>query len=346
MTADVTSPVDPLPPVITMGDPGGIGPEIIGKLWRYCKDHSGPQFATLATEEAIRAYTADMPIQSITCPTEAATYFKDALPYIPLASTTQSQPGQTDPQNAEAIVESIQKAVEFCLSGKASSVVTMPINKSSLYKSGFQFPGHTEYLADLCSVNQENSPLKSIMMLANDQLRVVPVTVHIPLKDVAKALTDQMIVEAAVITVRHLQQRCGLENPRVAITGLNPHAGEDGMMGIEDGVKILPAIRQLQDMGIEASGPYPSDTLFHAEARADYDVALCMYHDQALIPVKTIDFHGTVNITMGLPIIRTSPDHGTALNIAGHDKANIKSSLQALTMAVSMAQYQADSADD
>lgn len=322
------------PIVVTMGDPGGVGVEIVHKLWLDRKNNPLPPFAVIGTQESFDHYGLSDAVKVINSPDQAKAIFDDFLPLIPVKSSTKTTAGIADPDNAPAVIEAITLAVEFCRTHQAKGMVTMPIQKSSLYKAGFDAPGHTEYLARLCDLSDDDA----VMMLANDKLRVVPVTVHLPLKDVPSALTHQMIVGKVMTTATDLRDRFNIDTPRIAVAGLNPHAGEDGMMGLEDGIKIIPALNDIRDMGVTVTGPHPADTLFHTEARAHYDVAVCMYHDQALIPVKTLDFHGSVNVTLGLPIIRTSPDHGTALNIAGQNKARTDSSYNAIKMIEGMTQ--------
>jgi len=241
--------------------------------------------------------------------------------------------GQPDPANALAIADAIRLAVEFAMAGRVAAVVTNPIHKESLYQSGFAFPGHTEYLAHLAG------GMRVSMMLACPALRVVPVTIHQSLRSAIDDLTPALIVEQGRIAAEGLQKYFGLKSPRLAVAGLNPHAGEGGKLGAEDQEIVVPAVAGLRGAGIDAFGPLPPDTMFHEEARDRYDLALCMYHDQALIPIKTLDFHGGVNVTLGLPFIRTSPDHGTAFNLAGTGKARPDSLIAALTLAAEMAKH-------
>jgi 4-hydroxythreonine-4-phosphate dehydrogenase len=267
-----------------------------------------------------------------TTPSQARSVFESALPVVPLAARFADSPGQPDKANAAGIVEAIDRAVADCLAGHAAAVVTCPIAKKPLYDAGFRFPGHTEYLAHLASLHT-GSEIMPVMMLAGPDLRTVPVTIHIPLIDVPKALTTELIVATARITAIDLERRFGLEKPRLAISGLNPHAGEGGAMGSEDEQIVRPAIDALRAEGINAFGPLPADTMFHPRARAGYDVALCMYHEQALIPAKALAFDEAVNVTLGLPFIRTSPDHGTAFDIAGKGIARPDSLIAALKLA-------------
>ena len=261
----------------------------------------------------------------------------EATPIKP-AQAFAVQPGEPDPTNAPAVIEAIRMAVELVEDGRADGVVTAPIAKSVLYHAGFRFPGHTEYLAALAS-ERTGSAVRPVMLLANQHLRVAPVTIHIPLSRVPQALTTQEIVETGRVLAADLKRRFGIKSPRIAVSGLNPHAGENGALGSEDDEIVSPAIGLLQSEGIIAYGPLPADTMFHEEARAAYDAALCMYHDQALIPVKTLGFNDGVNITLGLPFIRTSPDHGTAFSLAGSGEARPDSMISALMTASAMAAH-------
>lgn len=319
-----------------MGEPAGIGGEITLLAWQRRREAGLAPFFVIDDPERLSRLAAqlgwEVPVQAIDGAGAAAAVFAEALPVLPLPRPVASQPGHLDPANAEAVLEAIRQGVALTLEGVASGLVTNPIHKQVLMEAGFKHPGHTEYLAELCASEQP-----PVMMLACTELRVVPVTVHLPLRRVPEVLTSERIVEAGRITARALQRHFGIAAPRLAVAGLNPHAGEGGQLGGEDEAVIAPAVRRLQEDGIAAFGPAPADTLFHAAARRGYDAALCMYHDQALIPIKTIDFEGGVNVTLGLPIIRTSPDHGTALDIAGQGKASPASLEAALKMAAQMA---------
>jgi 4-hydroxythreonine-4-phosphate dehydrogenase len=255
---------------------------------------------------------------------------------VPLENRLAERPGRPDPASAAGIVESIERAVADCLSGRASAVVTNPIAKKPLYEAGFRFPGHTEFLGHLAE-RATGKPCLPVMMLAGPTLRTVPVTIHVPLAEVPGLLTTALIVSTARVVAADLASRFGIARPRLAVAGLNPHAGEDGGMGSEDIRVIGPAVAALRAEGIEAFGPLPADTMFHREARAGYDAAICMYHDQALIPVKTLAFDETVNVTLGLPFVRTSPDHGTAFDIAGRGAARPDSLIAALRLAATLA---------
>lgn len=320
------------PLALTMGEPAGVGPELTARLWRDRVKHSLPPFVFIGSGDALRAYDKDIPLESITSSSQAIECFESAIPIQEVTLSDQVICGELNSANASAVIKSIKNAVEGTLSGDFAAVVTNPIHKANLYSTGFNYPGHTEFLAHCCNEPIENA----VMMLACDGLRVVPVTVHVPLSDVAKTLTTDLIVHKAVLTATDLRDRFDIKAPRIAISALNPHSGEDGAMGIEEAIYIQPAIDRLCDMGINATGPHAADTLFHSDARKTYDAAICMYHDQALIPLKTIDFYGGINITLGLPIVRTSPDHGTALSLACTGEARVDSLLNALRMAADL----------
>ena len=331
---------------LTMGDPAGIGPDLALAAWKDRDRLELPAFLLIA-DPAMLADRAkllglDVPLVEATADSAAAK-FATALPVLPVALARPAVPGQPDPGNAEAIIEAIRLAVELTTASRTRAVVTNPIAKSVLYESGFGFPGHTEYLAHLASENVGH-PVMPVMLLAGPTLRVAPVTIHIPLRQVADALTTGSIVDTARIVARDLASRFGLNAPRIAISGLNPHAGEDGALGSEDAEIVAPAIAELRADGIDAFGPLPADTMFHAEARENYDAAICMYHDQALIPAKTLGFHDSVNVTLGLPFIRTSPDHGTAFSLAGKGEARYDSLVAALKLAAKMANTEIESA--
>lgn len=267
--------------------------------------------------------------------------FSNSLPVLALEHPLMAAPGKPVLGDARGVIEAIARSVDLIQAGHASGLVTLPIHKKSLYDSGFDYPGHTEYLGHLARKTEPNA--RQVMMLAGPKLRSVPVTIHIPLKDVPSKLTADLIIETATIIDRDLRNRFGFEKPRLAIAGLNPHAGEDGSLGVEDQTIIKPAVDELLRQGISCVGPLPADTMFHDAARQRYDVAICMYHDQALIPAKALGFDDSVNVTLGLPFIRTSPDHGTAFDIAGTGKANPASTIAALRMAATMARHTAQS---
>ncbi len=323
------------PLALTMGEPAGVGGEIALKSWLRRSD-GVPPFVLLDDAARLEALAGrlgvDVPVRRTADPAEAAALFPDALPVLDMPLPAPADPGRPDPANGPAVVESIARAVRLALDGAAAAVVTNPIHKGALHRAGFGFPGHTEYLGHLAGPGA-----RPVMMLACPELRVVPVTIHVSLLEAARTLSTEAIVETAAITADALARDFGLAAPRLAVTGLNPHAGENGAMGDEDARVVAPAVDRLRGRGIDARGPLPADTLFHARARATYDAAICMYHDQALIPIKTIDFDGGVNVTLGLPFVRTSPDHGTALDIAGRGLAREDSLMAALALAARMA---------
>jgi len=324
---------------LTQGDPAGIGPELALAAWRQREERAIPPFAYLGDSATLSARAEGLglsvPLRSVGWD-EAETCFGTALPVIELDNRAQAQAGLPDPANAAGVIEAIERGVEAVEAGQAAALVTNPIAKSVLYAAGFQHPGHTEFLAELAGRGRNTTP-RPVMMIWSEELAVIPVTIHIPLEAVPEQLTTELIVETGRIAAADLQRRFGVVRPRLALCGLNPHAGEGGALGKQDAAVVAPAIEQLRALGIEASGPYPADTLFHARARAGYDVALGMYHDQALIPIKTIAFDEGVNVTLGLPFIRTSPDHGTAFDIAGKGIARPDSLCAALRLAARMA---------
>ncbi|GEQ96878.1 4-hydroxythreonine-4-phosphate dehydrogenase 2 [Iodidimonas gelatinilytica] len=282
---------------------------------------------------SIQAHSIACPLIPITAPHEATAQFQHGLPVLELPGFPEHvTPGTALASTAPFVIEAITQAVALAQQGLVRGIVTNPIQKSALYAAGFQDPGHTEFLARLAG----KPPSYSVMMLAVPGLRVIPLTIHVPLKAVPALITEQAIRHVTLIAHQELRDRFGIDRPRLAVAGLNPHAGEAGGIGQEEQSIIAPALATLKDEGIEISGPYPADTLFHEEARTHYDAVLCMYHDQALIPLKTIDFHRGVNITLGLPFVRTSPDHGTALNIAGQNRARPDSLIAAIHMAAEM----------
>jgi 4-hydroxythreonine-4-phosphate dehydrogenase len=316
------------PIAVTMGEPSGIGGELTIKAWQARHIEHLPAFFALDDPDHLRHINPAIQIQEISEPLEAMEVFDEALPILPVKLNAPAQLGRLNPKNGVCVIKSIERAVQYCLEGQASALVTNPIHKAALYDVGFEHAGHTEFLAYLCGKNQT-----PIMMLTAKDLRVVPLTVHIPIKDVPSAITQDLIIEKAKIIHQSLQSDFKFASPRIAVVGLNPHAGEEGKIGVEDQEVIAPAIEKLKAEGLDITGPYPADTMFHEEARSQYDIALGMYHDQALIPLKTLDFHGGVNVTMGLSVVRTSPDHGTALDIAGQGIANPQSFINAIKMA-------------
>jgi 4-hydroxythreonine-4-phosphate dehydrogenase len=324
-----------LPLALTMGEPAGIGPDITLLCWHLRRDLGLPPFYVVGDPRCLTERAAllglKVPIELV-APDQAFAIFAKALPVAALEQTLTAEPGRPDTTSAPAVIAAIRRAADDVTQGRASAIVTNPIAKSVLYAAGFSDPGHTEYLARLAQ-EMTGKQAHPVMMLWSEDLAVVPVTIHIPIKDVAAKLTRDLIVETGRIVARDLASRFGLPRPRMAIAGLNPHAGEDGALGQEDSLIVRPAVEELVAEGFDARGPLSADTLFHAAARKTYDVALCMYHDQALIPIKTLAFDHGVNVTLGLPFIRTSPDHGTAFDIAGTGKANPDSLAAALRLA-------------
>jgi 4-hydroxythreonine-4-phosphate dehydrogenase len=316
---------------LTMGDPAGIGGEITAGAWRALRE-TGPNFVAIADPDWLGAHG---PLQIIDSIDQAD--FSRALPVLPIRLARRATPGSPDTANAAATIASIERAVRLAQSGQASAVVTNPIAKSVLQAAGFPHPGHTEFLAALTGVAG-----REVMMLAAPALRVVPVTIHVSLRASLDLLTTDAIITASRITHAALISDFGIATPRLAIAGLNPHAGESGRMGTEEITLIQPAIDILRAQGISVTGPHPPDTMFTETARQNYDAAICMYHDQALIPLKTLDMYGGVNITLGLPIVRTSPDHGTAFDIAGKGRASPDSLVAALKMADQIARQRRD----
>jgi 4-hydroxythreonine-4-phosphate dehydrogenase len=325
---------------LTLGEPAGIGPDLALAVWLRRAELDLAPFYIAADPDFLRRRAAqlglDVPIVTVT-PAEAAAAFRTALPIVPLDVTVTAEPGHPDRSSAPAAVASIRRAVADVMSGAASAVVTNPIAKNVLYDWGFAEPGHTEFLAKLVA-EATGKVLRPVMMLWSPELAVVPVTIHLPLKEIFKQLSSELIVDTGRIVARDLTRRFGLRHPRLVITGLNPHAGEAGNLGEEDGTIVAPAVAQLAADGIDVKGPLPADSLFHERARASYDAALCMYHDQALIPIKTLAFDHAVNVTLGLPFVRTSPDHGTAFDIAGTGSADPTSLIAALRLAKRLAQ--------
>ncbi len=326
------------PLILTPGEPGGVGVEITLKAWLALKDQAPMAFALLGDSQHVsnvaRAANSPVPVIEIASLDHAADVFGEGLPVLHHALPTPVSAGSFSAATAPWVMATIEKAVEFCIEGHASAMVTNPIQKEALYAAGFAYQGHTDFLAALS--RQRGLPASDVMMLVGGGLRTVPLTVHIALKDVPVALTMDAILAQARIVHAALKEKFGIAAPRLAVTGLNPHAGENGSIGREEIEIIVPAIRQLQMEGFNIKGPLPADTAFFPEMRKSYDAILCMYHDQALIPVKTLDFHGGVNVTLGLPFVRTSPDHGTALDLAGTGKAQSESLVAAISLAQKM----------
>jgi 4-hydroxythreonine-4-phosphate dehydrogenase len=330
---------DSLPIAITIGEPGGVGPDITLEAWLALKDEPDFAFFVIGDAAFLREQLACLheaiPLREIETPAEAFAIFPRALPVIDLPFQAKPVAGRFSAATAATVIGAIDMAVEFALAGTISAMVTNPIQKEALYAAGFSHQGHTDYLAHLAQRHGHDA--EPVMMMCAQDLRAVPVTVHIALAEVPRQLTSELIVRQARVVARDLARRFGIDEPRLALTGLNPHAGENGNMGKEELTIIAPALATLRAEGLVIAGPLPADTAFHAEARSRFDAVLCMYHDQALIPVKTLDFHGGVNCTLGLPFIRTSPDHGTALSLARTGKASPRSLIQAITLAGDLA---------
>ncbi len=318
------------PLALSMGDPAGVGPELAIAAWSRRHDEALPAFVVIGSHAVIAAagLRVSVPVVAVSSPSEAVALFDTALPVIDIGVGSY-EPGQPDDAGAVLALTSLTLATTLTREGKTSGLVTGPIAKSRLARVGFDYPGQTESVAAACGV----APDQAVMMLAGPHLRVVPITVHVPLSQVPGLLTTRLIVSRAAIAAQGLSRDFGVVRPRLAVAGLNPHAGEDGRMGSEDRDVIAPAIAQLREAGFDATGPLPADTMFHAAARATYDLAIGMYHDQVLIPIKVLDFDEGVNVTLGLPIVRTSPDHGTAFGIAGTGTARAGATIAALRMA-------------
>jgi 4-hydroxythreonine-4-phosphate dehydrogenase len=325
------------PLALTFGDPAGVGVELALAAWRQGGDVGVPFFLLADPDQVARidrALGLSTPLETTT-PDKAAAIFGHALPLVPLVAKANVEPGRPDPAAAPAILESIERAVALTLGGEASAVVTLPIAKKTLYDAGFKHPGHTEFLGELA--RRVDPAADPVMLIWSEALAVAPVTIHIPLSAVPAALTRARIEATARILDRDLRARFGIERPRIAVAGLNPHAGEGGAIGREEIEIIAPALATLRAEGLDIRGPLPADTMFHERARKTYDVAMTMYHDQGLIPVKTLAFDEGVNVTLGLPFVRTSPDHGTAFDIAGQGVADVASLMAALKLAARLA---------
>jgi len=322
---------------LTLGEPAGIGPDITFAAWRRRAELDLPPFYLLADPKFIARRASRIPEVAIAViePLAAAATFAGALPVVDIGVSVTAEPGRPDRSSAPAAIAAIRHAVADVGGGRAAAIVTNPIAKNILYQSGFAEPGHTEYLAKLAEAQTGIAALP-VMMLWSPELAVVPVTIHLPLREVPARLSIDLIVETGRITARDLRERFGIARPRLAVAGLNPHAGEQGTLGDEDLTLVRPAVERLRVEGIDARGPLPADSLFHQAARARYDVALAMYHDQALIPIKTLAFDHAVNVTLGLPFVRTSPDHGTAFDIAGSGRADPSSLVAALKLAAKL----------
>ena len=330
------------PIALSLGEPAGIGPEIIVKAWSALRA-DGPAFMVVGDAQSLAAASnaGASIIRSVSSPGEAAGVFAEALPVLNLPLSSAVVAGKPAAAAAPAVIRWIETAAGLALSGEAGALVTAPIAKATLYAAGFHFPGHTEFLGELASAPPGAGGRGPIMMLAAVDLRVSLVTIHEPLAKVAGILTVERIVNAGLVTAHALTNDFGVDRPRLAVAALNPHAGESGALGDEEKSIIAPAVLVLREAGVDASGPHPADSLFHAEARRRYDAVLCMYHDQALIPVKMLDFWGGVNVTLGLPIVRTSPDHGVGLDIAGRGQARPDSLIAAIRMAARIQELRA-----
>ena len=326
------------PLAISLGDPAGIGPEVLAKCWDNRSNFDLPPFVAIGDPRSIEKVW-DGPLEIITDPREADPAFDVGLPIIQLISAEEDVPGHPSVAGAHCSLDALELAVGLARSGSAAAVVTGPVAKEQLYAIGFAHPGQTEFVAERCGVASTNVA----MMLAGPSLRTIPVTTHVALAAVPDHLSATLIEARGRAALRGLQRNFGIAEPRLAVAGINPHSGEGGTLGREEIEIIEPAIAALAADGWRVSGPHPADTLFHASARAAYDAALCMYHDQALIPVKALHFEDAVNVTLGLPIIRTAPDHGTAFDIAGQDRADPRPMAAAIRMAAQCAVHRADS---
>jgi len=327
------------PLALTLGEPAGIGPDLALAVWHRRAKLDVPRFYVIADPDFLSRRAGrlglDVPIAAVT-PAAAAAAFASALPVVAIDVAVSAEPGRPDRSSAPAAIASIRRAVADVMAGTAAAIVTNPIAKNVLYDWGFAEPGHTEFLATLVQ-EATGTSLRPIMMLWSPELAVVPVTIHLPLREIFKHLSTELVVATGRIVARDLAVRFRISRPRLAVAGLNPHAGENGALGEEDRAIVAPAVARLIADGIDARGPLPADSLFHERARATYDVALCMYHDQALIPIKTLAFDHAVNVTLGLPFVRTSPDHGTAFDIAGTGAADVTSLVAALRLAARLA---------
>ncbi len=327
------------PLALTLGEPAGIGPDLALTVWHRRAELKLEPFYIVADAEFLRRRAArlglDVPL-AIVPPVAAAATFATALPVVLLDVAVTAEPGSPDGSSARAAIASIRRAVADVLAGSAAAIVTNPVAKNVLYSWGFAEPGHTEFLATLVQ-EATGKVLRPVMMLWSPELAVVPVTIHLPLREIFEHLSTELVVDTGRIVARDLSARFRLSHPRLVVAGLNPHAGESGALGEEDRTIVAPAVSQLVAEGIDARGPLPADSLFHKEARGRYDAALCMYHDQALIPIKTLAFDHAVNVTLGLPFVRTSPDHGTAFDIAGKGVADPTSLIAALRLAARLA---------
>ncbi|MET0250775.1 MAG: 4-hydroxythreonine-4-phosphate dehydrogenase PdxA [Novosphingobium sp.] len=327
----MTSPFDPLL-AVSLGDPAGVGPELWCEAWVQRRTAGLAPFFVIGSADVLAGAAAargiDVPVRAIDGPDDAPACFATALPVLDIA-TTDYDPGQPNDTGAELAFRSLEVATGIVRAGGAAALVTGPVSKAQLAKLNFSHPGQTEYVAERCGI----APHNAVMLLAGPTLKVVPITVHVALAEVPALLTTELIRARSTIAAAALIRDFGIAAPRLAVAGLNPHAGEGGRFGEEEQNIIQPAIEALREEGLDVSGPHSPDAMFHAEARRGYDAAVCMYHDQALIPLKTLDFENGVNLTLGLPIVRTSPDHGTAFAIAGRKQATPGATIAAIRLA-------------
>jgi 4-hydroxythreonine-4-phosphate dehydrogenase len=323
-----------LPLALSMGEPAGIGPDLLLRLYAARATTPLPPFIVYGNAAFLKARAQRLGLEVEIMPTTPAfapTIFETALPVADIDGLVPDKPGDTSPLSAKVVIEAIRQATASTLSGSCRGVVTAPIHKAALYMAGFRFPGHTEYIASLCA-HAGVMPMP-VMMLAHENLRVVPATIHVPIHQVPRLITNELIVSTGRIVAHDLRTRFGVASPKLAVTGLNPHAGEGGSIGMEELDIIAPAIANLRFEGIDVDGPLPADTAFNLPRWRQYDAVIAMYHDQALIPIKTVAFDSAVNVTLGLPLVRTSPDHGTAFDIAGTGQGSTESLLEALRLA-------------
>ena len=343
VTVPISPPISPL--AVTMGDPAGIGLDIALAAFAYrARATALPRFVLYADVPALHARVnrlgLDVALAPIRTLAEAASAPPDAMPVLPTPCAVDVTPGHPDSRNAPAIIGAIEAATSAVVRGEASAIVTNPIAKATLTAAGFKHPGHTEFLGELAAQHFPGRSYHPVMMLASDDLRVVPLTVHVPLMRVPSLITPALLEQTARTTAADLTSKFGITRPRIWVAGLNPHAGESGTLGREEIEIIAPTIARLRAEGLDIAGPFSADTMFHTAARTRYDAVIAMYHDQALIPLKTLAFDDGVNVTLGLPFVRTSPDHGTAFDIAGMGKAKPASFIAALKMAAAMAARQ------
>ncbi|WP_436355580.1 4-hydroxythreonine-4-phosphate dehydrogenase PdxA [Brevundimonas sp. CEF1] len=332
------------PLIVTMGDPAGVGPEIIARAWPVLATQPGPlapvvPFAVIGDADVLAAQGAKMgvKVEQVFSPSDAAAVFGRAIPVLHAPAPAPVTPGQPDPHNAPAVADWIERAVDLTLSGEACGIVTAPIAKAPMYASGFRFPGHTEFIAELTADMPFSGTRGPVMMLTAKDLRACLVTIHVPIDQLPELITADRVMRVARVVHESMKRDFGIAAPRLALAALNPHAGEGGAIGLQEIEVLRPAAAALRAEGLNITDPLPADTLFHDEARARYDATVCLYHDQALIPVKTLDFWGGVNATLGLPIVRTSPDHGTGFDIAGKGIARADSFIAAVRLASEMA---------